>query len=87
MNSKWRSDRNRTSVSLVKAELQVFTNYNFDCRDFYSFVICNQKLLDAAAGNSKYTWKKKRAAVAAPASTRSNCLTVRYCSSVISTKL
>ena len=30
MNSKWRSDRNRMSVSLVKAELQVFTNYNFD---------------------------------------------------------
>lgn len=73
MNSKWRSDRNRMSVSLVKAELQVFTNYNFDCRDFYSFVIRNQKLLDAAAGNRKYTWKKKLVAVAAPASTSTHC--------------
>lgn len=61
MNAKWRSDRNRMSVSLVEAELQVFTNYDLLCRDFYSWVICDQKLLDAAAGNAKYTWKKRAA--------------------------
>jgi hypothetical protein len=61
MNSKWRGDRNRMSVSLVKAELQVFTNYELPCRDFYSRVICDQKLLAAAAGNAKYTWKKRAA--------------------------
>jgi len=37
-NSKWRCNRNRTSVSLVKSELQVFVNYDVDCRDFYSLL-------------------------------------------------
>lgn len=67
MNSKWRSDRNRLSVSTVAAELQVFTNYDVDCRDFYSLVICDQRLLDAAASNSKYTWKKRVATAGAGA--------------------
>ena len=65
MTVKWRSDRNRMSVPLVSAELQFFTNYGLDCRDFHSFVICDQKVLDAAAGNMKYAWKKRAAAVTA----------------------
>ena len=60
MTSTWQTDRNRMSVSLVSAEFQVFTNYGLDCRDFYSFVINGRKILDAAAGNVKYAWKKKR---------------------------
>ena len=47
------------SVSLVSAELQVFTNYGLHYRDFYSLVICDRKLLGAAAGNAKYAWKRK----------------------------
>lgn len=39
----------------------------------FAKVIRNQKLLDAAAGNRKYTWKKKLVAVAAPASTSTHC--------------
>ena len=39
MNSKWTCDRNRMSVEPVKAELQVFANYTFDCREFYAFAI------------------------------------------------
>lgn len=35
MNAKWRDDRNRMNVSLVKSELQTFNNYDFDCRSFY----------------------------------------------------
>jgi hypothetical protein len=69
MASKWRTDRNRMSVSLVSAELQVFTNYGLDCRDFYSFVINDRKVLDAAAGNAKYVWKKKRVAAVTAAVT------------------
>jgi hypothetical protein len=47
------------SVSLVKAELQVFTNYDADCREFHSLVVDDEKLLNAAAGNTKYVWKKR----------------------------
>jgi hypothetical protein len=59
MNSKWQRDKNRMSVALVKAELLVFTNYDLDCREFYSFVIGDRNILDAAAGNAKYDWKKR----------------------------
>ena len=47
------------SVSLVSAELQVFNNYGLHGRYFYSLVICDRKLLGAAAGNTKYAWKTK----------------------------
>ena len=58
MNAKWRDDRNRMSISLVKSELQTFINYDFDCRCFYDYALADQKLLDAAASDKKYTWKK-----------------------------
>jgi hypothetical protein len=58
MNAKWRGDRNRISISLIKSELQTFVNYDFDCRRFYDFALADQKLLDAAASDSKYKWKK-----------------------------
>ena len=60
MNAKWRDDRNRMNVSLVKSELQTFINYDFDCRSFYDFALAEPKLLDAAASNEKYVWKQKR---------------------------
>ena len=58
MNAKWRDDRNRMSISLVKSELQTFINYNFNCRGFYDYALADQKLLDAAASDKKYIWKK-----------------------------
>jgi hypothetical protein len=57
MNAKWRDDRNRMSVSLVKSELQTFVNYNFDCRSFYDFALGDARLLDATASN---VWKQQR---------------------------
>lgn len=57
MNAKWRADRNKMTVGLVKAELQVFTNYNVDCRSFHSFALADKKMLAAAASNEKYTGK------------------------------
>jgi hypothetical protein len=59
MNAKWRGDRNRMLVSLVKSELQTFINYDLDCRRFYAFALAEPKLLQAAASNEKYVWKNK----------------------------
>ena len=33
MNAKWRADRNRASLSLIKNELQIYLNYEKSCRD------------------------------------------------------
>ena len=59
MNAKWRGDRNRLLVSLVKSELQTFINYDLDCRRFYAFALAEPKLLQAAASNEKNVWKNK----------------------------
>jgi len=59
MNAKWRDDRNRMSIELVKAELQVIVNFTDDCRSFQSFVASDRSLFDAAANNAKYKWKTK----------------------------
>jgi hypothetical protein len=59
MNAKWRGDRNRMLVSLVKSELRTFINYDLDCRRFYSFALAEPKLLQAAASNEKYVYKNK----------------------------
>jgi hypothetical protein len=59
MNAKWRDDRNRMSMVLVTAELQVYRNYTFYCCFFYKFALQNHKLLEAAGSNDKYTWKNK----------------------------
>jgi hypothetical protein len=59
MNAKQRDDRNRMSMVLVTAKLQIYQNYTFDCRSFYKFALQNQKLLEAAGSNDKYTWKKQ----------------------------
>lgn len=61
MNTKWRSERNRATVELVCAELQVSVNFSQSCTEFYDFALKDQKLLDAAASNKKYTctFKKK----------------------------
>jgi len=60
MNAKCRQERNRMAVSLIKSELQVYTNYTFSCHEFHSFVLSDQKLIDAAARNDKYKWKHRR---------------------------
>lgn len=61
MGSKWRSERNRASVELIKSELQVFVNFDYKCGEFYHFVLQQQKLLDAAASNKKYVVSQTKA--------------------------
>jgi len=49
MNAKWRADRNRALVQLIKAELQVSLNIQMTCREFYDYSLADHKLLTAAA--------------------------------------
>jgi hypothetical protein len=59
MNAKWRKDRNRASVDLIKPELQSFLNFNLTCGEFYNYALSDQKLLAAAASGQKYSWLKQ----------------------------
>jgi len=58
MNAKLSAAKNRMTVGLVKAELQVFVNYNVNtelsCVSRVD-VLSDSRLLNAAASNSKYT--------------------------------
>ena len=67
MNAKWRADRNRASVELIKAELQVSLNIQMKCREFYDYALADRKLLAAAASGQKYYWRKVVAHVNSPA--------------------
>ena len=55
MNTKWRSERNRATVELVSAELQVSVIFSEklskSCTEFYDFVLKDQKVLDAVTSN------------------------------------
>ncbi|MGH0120893.1 UNVERIFIED_CONTAM: hypothetical protein FKN15_014077 [Acipenser sinensis] len=57
MNMIRADQRNRCSVDLVKAELQVKLNYRFSCLEFYQFVRSNAKLLESVRSDRKYTFK------------------------------
>ena len=54
MNAKWRAERNRASVALVRSELQIYVNFGMTCNAFYSYVLSDTKLLNAAASGQKY---------------------------------
>lgn len=55
----WTDSRNRLSVEHVKAELQVKINFQYNCKDFYDYVLKNKKLLKCAKSQDKYSFKKK----------------------------
>ena len=59
MNSKWRAERFRASVALIKSELQVCLNFGMKCTDFHGFALTVRKLLNAAASGQKYYWWRK----------------------------
>lgn len=59
MNAKWRKERNRASVELIKSELQIFLNFKHTCSEFYSFALSDKKLLTAAASGQKYAWRRQ----------------------------
>ena len=55
MNTKWRSERNRATVELVSAELQVSKifskKFSNSCTEFNDFLLKDQKVLDAVTSN------------------------------------
>jgi len=61
MNTKWKTERNMASAALINSELRFFVNFVCSCivPCFYDFVLKEQKLLDDAASNKKYSWKSK----------------------------
>lgn len=58
MNAKWRDERNRASLNLIKNELFIYFNLNIDCKDAVKTFFDNKYLLDVARSNKKYVWKK-----------------------------
>lgn len=59
MEDVWSDKRNRMSVGLVKAELQVRLNFKLSCLEFKAFIKGQLGLLQAAKKDKKYTWKKR----------------------------
>jgi len=57
MAMAWTDQRNRCSVELIKAEIQIKTNFGYSCIELYSRVMKNKALLEAARSNKKYKVK------------------------------
>lgn len=57
MNAKWREDRNRSSLNLIKNELLIYFNFSFDCREAYEAFKNDSKLISCARSTKKYVFK------------------------------
>ena len=57
MKESWWDKRNRLTPETVKAELLIYYNLKIETTDFQKYVTKNQKLLDAARSDAKYTFK------------------------------
>lgn len=60
MNVKWREERNRASLKLIKNELLIYINLELECLDSYNFFKNNEKLLCAAKSTKKYLFKSTK---------------------------
>lgn len=59
MEDAWSDKRNRMSVELVKAELQIRLNFKNTCLEFKVFIEGQKQLLQAAKSDEKYKWRKR----------------------------
>ena len=59
MSAKWRADRNRVSVALIKSEFQVYLNFGLACSEFNDYALADSALLAAAPSGKKYYWRRK----------------------------
>lgn len=60
MNRKWSDVRNRSSIDLIKCELQICWNYQYSCQEFNNYIVNDKKMLAAAKENKKYAFKAKK---------------------------
>ena len=59
MNVKWRDERNRANLNLIKNELLIYCNLDLDCNDSYNVFLNDAKLLKDAKSSKKYSFKNK----------------------------
>ncbi|XP_047999563.1 uncharacterized protein LOC125236694 [Leguminivora glycinivorella] len=57
MKLKWREERNRANLVLIKNELLIYTNLELSCEDSYQHFLKDSKLIRKAQSQSKYTFK------------------------------
>lgn len=57
MTIKWRDERNRCSVDLIRSELLIYFNFKESCQEFYEHVKNDRELMSAAKSNQKYAFK------------------------------
>ena len=58
MNIKWRDERNKASLNLIKNELFIYLNLNIDCQDAVKLFSSDNYLLNIAKSNKKYIFKQ-----------------------------
>uniref|UniRef100_A0A8D8YCU9 HAT C-terminal dimerisation domain-containing protein n=1 Tax=Cacopsylla melanoneura TaxID=428564 RepID=A0A8D8YCU9_9HEMI len=59
MSLKWTDIRNRSSVDLIRSELLIMFNFEFNCQEFYNYVKTNKEILRTVESTSKYSFKTK----------------------------
>lgn len=60
MNIKWREERNRAKLELIKNELFIFINLNIECEKAFNTFILDKKLLKDAKSAKKYNFYKNK---------------------------
>lgn len=58
VNIKWREERNRCSIDLIKNELLIYFNVNKTCSNYFDSIQNEPDLLKAAKSSKKYSFKK-----------------------------
>ena len=58
ISSKWRNERNRCSVEIIKNKLFIYFNFKDSCLEFAEKTKDDLQLLKAAKSQTKYNFKK-----------------------------